>query len=557
MNELGLVWRKQNSRRLTRRGVVAGVAGAAGAAFPAGCGTRGGTPTTSGSAKPSAPKPGGTYIEAVKADPPSFDPSTRFIVTAQFIGYTMDRLLAWKTGPDVQYSDLDLTPSLADKWETPDAQVYTFHLHPGVKFANLPPVNGRDLTSADVKWTLEYVSRTGQFSGAKVAPSAAMFEGLDTIETPDPATVVVKFKEPFAPFLNNVASEFSGILPREVASMDGGYDKNVIGSGPWQLDTGSSSPGQHWVMKKNPTYFRPGLPYMDQLTHLILADDATTIAAFQAKQADLLAYTGLTLPIVQQLQKAVPSAVVFSFLAPQGKHVYMNVSKPPLNDERVRKAFILSIDRDAMLKALSDGKGQWSLSGSMPGLFTDDEIRKLLPHDLAQAKQLISAAGYSNGLDLNVIFPGQKYGQELIDQWQLMQQQVKQAGINLNLQSIDPTEESTRKRTGDFQLEMAPKPIEGDLDEILFEMFYSKSAGNYGRINDPQLDQLVMAQRREPDVAKRRDIWRQTVQHVTDSAWCTDLYYTTNYYVWQSSIKDLYPNQGYHGRPLLETWLNK
>jgi len=58
-------------------------------------------------------------------------------------------------------------------------------------------------------------------------------------------------------------------------------------------------------------------------------------------------------------------------------------------------------------------------------------------------------------------------------------------------------------------------------------------------------------------VAKRRDIWRQTVQHVTDSAWCTDLYYTTNYYVWQSSIKDLYPNQGYHGRPLLETWLNK
>lgn len=543
---------------VTRRRFLATTAAGAGLGMAAACGSNKPRPAGGGNAaQATRPKAGGKFNQPLKADPPGFDPATRFIQTAQMIGITMDRLLMWRTGPGTKYTDLVLEPGLADKWETPDAQVYTFHLHPDVKFANLPPVNGREMTSADVKWTLEYVSRTGESKSLKPAPSAAMFEGLERIETPDASTVVVHFGDPFAPFLNNVASEFSGILAREVAAVDGGYDKNTVGTGPWQLDMPSSQPGHLWVFKRNATYFRPGRPYIDQLNQIVLPDDSTTNAAFQAKQVDMVAYTGLTFQLARQLQKAVPSATLFDYLAPQGKHIYMNVSKPPLNDERVRRAFILSIDRDAMLKALADGKGEWSLSGGTPGLFTQDEIRKLLPHDPAQAKQLVSAAGYPNGVDINVIYPGQKYGQELIDQWQLIQQQVKQAGINLVLQSIDATEESTRKRTGDFQLEMAPKPIEGDLDEIVHEMFYSKSAGNYGRINDPKLDDLVLAQRREPDLTKRRDLWRQIATHVAQAAWCTDLYYTTGYYVWQPYLRDFYPNQGYHGWPILNSWLDK
>ena len=138
-----------------------------------------------------------------------------------------------------------------------------------------------------------------------------------------------------------------------------------------------------------------------------------------------------------------------------------------------------------------------------------------------------------------------------------MQQQLKPAGINLVLQNIDSTEESNRKRTGDFQLEMSPKVLEGDLDEVAYTMFYSKSAGNYGRIKDPKLDDLVLAQRREPDESKRRDIWRQTAQYVAQSSYCTDLYYTTRYQIWQSYVTDYYPNQGYRGWPLVNSWLDK
>jgi peptide/nickel transport system substrate-binding protein len=550
-------WERRRAGKLNRRHLIAGAAGTAGAVLLAGCGSQRSASSSGASGSAGSVKNGGKFTEAVKDDSPSFDPSTRFVTTAQEVEFTQDRLVGWKTGPDVKYTDFVMIPRLADKWETPDAQTYTFHLHPGVTFANQPPVNGRALTADDVKWTLEYLSRTGSAASLKPAPSAAMFEGLDTVETPDASTVVVHFKEPFAPFLNTIGNEFCGILAREVGNLDGGYDKNILGTGPWQLDTSTSQPGIRYDFKKNQNYWRQGLPHIDQVSHIVIPDDSTANAAFQTKQADMIAYTGLTADLVAQIQKASPSAVVYSYIDPGGKHIYMNVSKPPLNDPRVRQAFNLAIDRDAMMQALAGGKGEWALSGSMPGLFTTEETKKLLPHDPAQAKQLISAAGYTNGVDMTVIYPGQKYGQDLISQWQLMQQQLKPVGINLILQNIDATEESNRKRTGDFQLEMSPKPLEGDLDEIVFTMFYSKSAGNYGRINDPNLDKLVLAQRREPDLTKRQDIWRQIVTAVTQGWWSADLYYTDSYQIWQPTLKNYFPNQGYRGRYLVESWEDK
>jgi ABC-type transport system substrate-binding protein len=293
------------------------------------------------------------------------------------------------------------------------------------------------------------------------------------------------------------------------------------------------------------------------VTQLIIPDDATANAAFETRQLDVLDYTGLTDVLAGQISRAVPNAVVFNYLSTEGKHLYINVGRPPLNDQRVRSALLMCIDRDAMIKALADGKGEWALAGGIPGLFSDAETRQLLPFDPAQAKQLLSAAGYGGGIDLTAIYPGQKYGQELIDQWQLIQAQVKKAGINLILQSVDPTEESNRKRSGDFQLEMVPKNLEGDLDETIYTVFYSKSAGNYSRINDPTLDQLVLAQRREPDLARRRDLWRQLGRAVAGGAWSTALYYRTQYQLWQPYLRDYYPNQGYRGWPLVASWLDK
>jgi len=550
-------WQSVYWSRLSRRRLIAIAGAAAGSATLAACGSRTSTGAKPATSQALRPKAGGKFTFPLTEDPASLDGANRFETTGDFIGWTNDRLLSYAAGPKVKYNDLILQPSLADKYETPDAQVYTFHLHPGVTFANLPPVNGRPLTADDIKYTYEYLSNTGQFSGAPAKPSQAMFTGIDTIQIPDPTTVVVKFKDPFAPFLNTVASEFTSIQAHEVHDMPGGFDKNAIGSGPWQLDMTVSKEGQHWVWNKNPTYWRKGLPYIDQTEGLVIKDNSTMLAAFQTKQIDAVFQAALNAVIAPQVSKTTPGSWIYSYEAPTGGHINMNLSKPPLNDQRVRKAFNLSIDRDAMIKSLSDGKGTWALSGSEPGLFTDDEVHKLLPHDPQQAKQLMAAAGFSNGVDITVIYPGQKYGQSLIDQWQLMQQQVKPVGINLVLDNIDSNEESRRKRSGDFQLEMSPKVLTGDLDDVIFEIFYSKSSGNYGRINDPKLDQMLFAQRAEPDQAKRRQIWRQIATYVAQNDYSADLYYPTQYHLYQGYLENYAPNQGYRSLPLVESWLNK
>src|SRR5207249_4308880 len=196
-------------------------------------------------------------------------------------------LLGFKSGPGIDYNDLTLQPELAEKWEIgPDARTFTFHLRKGVKFHDLPPANGREVTSADVKWSFEYWSRTG-WAKEKKLPLGQFewfFEGVQAIEAPDPSTVSVKFQDPFVPFISYAGSDFNTVAPHEVYEQDGHLKDRAIGTGAFWVDFASSQKGTRWVYKKNSTYWDTGKPYIDEIRWLVLPDDATTLAAFQTKQ---------------------------------------------------------------------------------------------------------------------------------------------------------------------------------------------------------------------------------------------------------------------------------
>src|SRR5581483_9525839 len=159
-------------------------------------------------------------------------------------------------------------------WETPDAQTFTFHLRPDVKWANTAPVNGRPLTSADVKWTYEYASRTGAFKGNKQLPTPSfgiLLEGLQSIETPDDHTVVFHFENPYAPFVNYAYDRGLQIVPHEIFDQDGSLSKHMVGTGPFMLDESASQHGSRWVFRKNPGYWQSGKPYVNEIDYLVIA----------------------------------------------------------------------------------------------------------------------------------------------------------------------------------------------------------------------------------------------------------------------------------------------
>jgi len=533
--------------RIRRRGLLRAGFGSGAAFALAACGSRPNSgPSSSVAPAADQPRSGGTLNEGILNEPYNWDPSYAGAGSSVDYHLVYNTILGWKHGPSVPYAQLTLQPELATSWEVPDAQTFVFHVRPGVKWANMAPVNGRPLVANDFKFSLEYHARLGAaFSSLPAGVFGGFFQGMQSIETPNDATAKVTFKAPFVPFINYAASPYVPVLAHEVYDADGHFKDRAVGTGPFVLDTAASQRGTIWVLKKNQTYWDSGKPHIDQVSQFVFKDDPSAHAAFQSKQVDLL-QTSLDLESVETLTKANPTVVKYETLDVSPYHLYMSV-KPgsSLADLRLRQAIALTLDRDEFLKTLFGGKGGWPMAGAFPDTFSQDEIRGLLEHDPAQAKQLVAAAGYPNGIDLECIYPGNFFGQIYITQIQLLQSQLKQVGINLNFKVMDYPSYSTLKKQHNFTITDTPKEMSGDIDSYLYNVFYPTSNEDYTEVNDPALNSLLLAQRQEPDANKRREICRQAVKRINvDEVWGLGVYQGLTWNLWQPKLQNYAPHFG-------------
>ncbi len=517
-------------------------------------------------AAPAGPKLGGRLTLDIAFDPTNWDTTTTNRRQSYYTAHSMSRLLQFKSGPDVKFADLTLAPEVAEKWEiSPDAKSFKFTLRKGVKWQNLPPVNGRELTSADVKFTMEYVGRIGEVAGKSLQPSNETWTvaGLSSVDTPDPYTAVVNFKEPFAPYLSYTSSVFLSLLPREIYDRDGKFDSTRVGSGPYILDSQGTQAGSRVVWKKNPTYWEPGKPYLDEIVQLVLPDEGTARAAFRTKQLDMLTER-ISVSAADEIKKGNPEAVMFPFNRPGPYYVWIS-QKPGqiFANDKLRKAFSLATDREAMITGFANGQGEMALAGALPDTFTPAETKGLLKYDPEQAKRLLAEAGYPNGLSVDLIFPGAAYGDTYVSLLQLLQAQVKKVGFTVNLKSMGSAELLGISRTGDFALAGGGTVgLFGDADSNLFGSWHPASGNNVTKVNDPVLTALVEAQRREADPVKRKELIRQTVRMINENVngYITFFREPTAYF-WHPYVKGQYPNFTNAGTSytpyITETWIDK
>ena len=507
------------------------------------------------------PKPGGVLTLREDTDPFNWDISRQISApnTVQVV-LAYNTLLNFRTGPGVPYEANVIEPELAERWEvSPDAKTHTFHLRKGVRFANQPPLNGRDLTAADVKWSIEYYTRSGEFAGQKLPSSelAFMFPDFDRVETPDPYTVKVHFQKPYAPFTNYAAARQIVILPKEISQRENGFQDFMLGSGPFQLDTTASQKGSRWVFNKNPDYFDRGKPYVDQLRFFILPEEPTTIAAFTARQLDLVSFE-----IAQQggdeIKRLAPNAVLFEYEPNYPWFPYMNQRVAPFNDMRVRKAFSLAIDRDELIKLINRGRGVPEMPFVFRDLFSLEEIRQHQPYNPTEARRLLAEAGYAGGVDVETPYVGQTFGVEYMTVLQLMQAQLKKVGINLHFKEVDRGAFSAALRSPNFQfiLQIGAN-LRWDMD-VTMASFEPGSNRNYTAVNDPDLTRLIEAQRAEPDAARRREIVRNASKLISDRAYGFGLFSRIRYHAWHPQVKGHAPNANFGLRPWPAViWLDK
>ena len=547
----------QPSFRLTRRGLLAGIAAAAGSAILAACG--GSTPATTqpspaatGSAATSAPatqptaaaaaqptsaaasaaaasKPaaaspaatagGATAAPAVQAktggtlvirwwtgDPPDLDPYLNVTFRAQeFAGFFYSRLLKFDSGPGVGPNSFTPVPDLAEKYDvSPDGLTYTFHLRANAKWLNKAPMNGRAVTADDVVWSYNRF--------LQVSPQKANFSMVASVKAADPQTVVFTLNGPFAPFESTIASPMFWIMPKEVIEADGDGRKRVIGSGPFIFDR--IEKGVQVVAKKNPDYYFTGTPYVDELDLLVIPEDATAVAGLRSKTIDINAVSATdrkalksTNPEMQFVD--LPNNLIAFF--------YWHVDAPPFNDVRVRQAVSLAIDRDEMIAVLYEGIGYINnaVPAGLESWYLDPRSADMGPsakyfkRDVDAAKKLLADAGFAGGLKVPFVSSLNAYGNTFNQSVELVVKQLKDAGIQADLRPQDYSAYIGSTFLGKYDPGTMVWGLETPFQEphdYLYNMYHPKGVRNHAGVNDQKLTDMIETQAKTLDKAQRKKV---------------------------------------------------
>ncbi|MBI2864395.1 MAG: ABC transporter substrate-binding protein [Chloroflexi bacterium] len=508
MGDSSNYWKDVFSRRLSRRGFLrAGALGGASLAWMYALGCQPGQPRSEPS--PGAkrePKPGGILRIGRVQDPPHLDPTLSTSPEAAVIhGHTYSRLIRPDSGPGRRFGSTKFVSDLAEVWELADEITYVFYLRKGVKFHDKPPVNGRELTAEDVKYTFERL-----LDKTTDSPNAKLYSLLDKIELPDRYTVKMRIKEPYAPFLHYLSHHNSSwIIPREAVEKFGSLKQTVIGTGPFILDSWERN--VRAVFKRNPDYFLRGLPFLDGFEFIYVPDHSARMAAFQSGELDI---GSPLLSEIKSVKSAIPGVRIDKELPSLQASLILQAQKPPYTSKRVRQAVKYALDLQALIDAVYSGEAIWG--SPVPPAFDSwslpqGEIKQLWRPDVYLAKQLLAESGLADGFKAT-LYTTPAYGQAYVDMAEIIARQLRAINVDVSLQSKEYAAHLAALKAGTFEMFVGPKTISTDIDEYLFAGYHTKGARNWPRGSEPALDVLLEKQRKsfkeEERVKIVRDIQR-------------------------------------------------
>jgi peptide/nickel transport system substrate-binding protein len=473
--------------------------------------------------------------------------------------YIMERLMNFKTA--LMDAPLGATyvpvPGLALSAESPDATTWTVKLRTGVNFQDVPPVGGHAFEAEDVKatWTRALSLKTNPFLGA--------IDMLDAnqITTPAKDTVVFKLKYPYAPFPALMAAQTTGqIYPRE--ALAGGYDptKLAIGTGPFTFV--SFTPDVEIVTKRNAAYYQQGQPYADGTRTAIIADQAQRLAQFVGGHLDAL---GAVPPTdLDALKRGVPGAQLMT-AAPASANTFwlpLGESSSVFQDVRVRRAFSMAIDRDAIGKAVLQGDYALCFNPS-PQLGPKQSLSfDQLPSNVAQyykynpteSKKLFEAAGAS-GMSVTIDYPApypQVPGNQQVAE--AVSNMLNAVGIKASLRQIDYTKDYLGGGKGEAYGFISKDHVvvsgvrngsTADPDGRIYDYYHSKSQVGAEHLSDPALDAMIDKERTIVNQDERFKACIAIQQYIADKMYMIAFMPGPNTHeALQSWVRNVYPSGG-------------
>jgi peptide/nickel transport system substrate-binding protein len=462
------------------------------------------------------PRRGGTLQVALAGDPPSLDMhQEQTFMVAQPLGPVYNNLIVFDP-----HNYPEIIGDLAKSWTVSDDHLtYTFTLHDGVKFHD-----GGELTSADVKASFDKIIFPPQ---GVVSPRRSNYQMIKGIEAPDRSTVVFRLHHPSPSFLTSLAHPANFIYAKKYLDSDIHYYKtHTVGSGPFKLK--NYTRGSVIELERNPDYWKKGLPYLDGIKYFIITDTSARAKALRSGRVDI-ELRNLPPAEVEGIKAQLGDKVVVANVQNISNWgVAINVDKKPFDDERVRKALSLALNRHDMAKTVGPLTGLdtvgglmhpssvWTLSPEelqeMPGYRRDHEA------NLREAKRLLAEAGYPEGFktvltNRNVKMPYIDLAVYIISAW-------RKIGVDAEHKLEESATWSQSRVTRDFELLLDPygSATVGDPDEMM-DKFVTGSSENWGRISDPTVDALYKQQAKEMNEQKRVELVKEMQKILLQKAW--------------------------------------
>ena len=499
------------------------------------------------------PQKGGVLKVALAGDPPSLDMHQEgtFKVTIP-MSTVYNSLVHFDP-----HGFPKIVGDLAKSWEiSDDKKVYTFKVHEGVQFHD-----GTPFTAADVKasWDKIFNPPKGVSS-----PRRSLYQMIDHIEVPDATTVSFHLKYPAASFLSMIAHPANFIYSKKYIDKEPHWHKkNANGTGPFKFKKWVR--GSSLEVERNPNYFKPGLPHMDGVKYFMIKDLSARAKSVRSGRTDV-EFRGFPPAEVEAMKKQMGDKIVARYPKAMIQWgVNFNVTQKPFDDERVRKALSLAINRYDMARTLKPLSGLESVGGLIhpdaPWALTPEELQELpgfaKDHEanVAEAKRLLKEAGFEKGLKValtnrSVKLPYIDLGVYVVSAW-------KKIGVEAEHKLEESATWSKSRKTSNFHVMIDPygSAAAGDPDEVLVK-FLSGASPNWGKISSPKVDELFEQQKVATDPEKRIQLVKDLQREIIGKAlWAPGLWWT-RIEVRSAKLKNYEPHHNHWmNRRLEDAWL--
>jgi len=478
----------------------------------------------------------------------------------------------------------NLKPLIAKSWTiSDDALTYTFNLRSDILFQDddcFKATNGkgRKVVASDFKYCLERVNNPDvksrglwvfrdKIKGAKEyidylsSISSMEVKEITGIKAINDSTLVIELTKPYSPFLSILTMSYGYVYPKEaVEYYTDKFGQHPVGTGPfrfvkWDID-------KEMLLEKNLTYWDKdasgsALPYLDGVKLTFTQSSETEFLDFQNGKYDFHEPSSETYDQLTDQNGNLNDAQSKTFtlnkqpwlqtvffgmmqtdLLPAGKE------SPFLNNKKLRQAFNYMVDRDKILKYVLKNRGKSAVNGPLPpGMPGYNPDIKGYSYDKVKAKTLLEEAGYKDGKGLNLtLYTGNDEIQKTIAI--AIQEQVKEFGINLNLEQMLQATLISKQEDGVFPFWRASWGADYYDPENFMALFYSRNITPKGpnRVgyNNPVVDKMYEDALRITDFAERTKIYDEMQKIVIDDAVWLYLYYNQKVYLLQKDIDGFY-----------------